>query len=137
MLLRDTQGLPDATIQPPIVAEAGDPFGELRIVHLLASVPRAEPVRVRDIVERLNRDHLGWSFSRHAVLAAIVQLQANWLVDYRNRDGIALQDGLAGPELLIEDSPRVDPWIVRQAERLEARCTERLRAFAIEEGAIP
>ena len=94
-------------------------------------------MRIRDIVDRLNADHLGWSFSRGVVIAAAVQLTANWQVDYRNSDGIVLQDGPAGPEIVIEDSPRVDPWIVRQAERLHDACTGRLRAFAIEEGATP
>jgi hypothetical protein len=37
----------------------------------------------------------------------------------------------------IEDSSRVDPWIVRQVERLADECRQRLRAFAVEEGAIP
>ena len=80
---------------------------------------------------------MDWSFSRAVVIAAIVQLQANWLADYRNSDGIVLDEGLAGPELVIEDTPRVDPWIVRQAARLACACTERLRAFAVEEGALP
>ena len=128
MQLRDTPGLPDPTVQPPTVAEAGDPFAELRVVHLLARLPRGSPVRVRDIVDQLNADYLDWSFSREVVVATIVQLQANWLADYRNSDGIVLRDGPAGPELTIEDSSRVDPWIVRQAERLAAACEERLRA---------
>ena len=68
------------------------------------------------------------------MVAAIVQLQANWRSDYRSSDGIELRDGPAGPELVIEDSSRVDAWIVRQAERLHARCLEQLRIFAIEEG---
>jgi hypothetical protein len=59
------------------------------------------------------------------------------MVDYRNSQGIELREGLAGPELVIEDSTRVDPWIVRQADRLAEACMERLRAFAREEGAIP
>ena len=137
MLLRDTVGLPDPGLQPPHVAESGDPFAELRVVHLLARVPRAEPVRIRDVVDRLNADHLDWSFSRNVVIAAAVQLQANWLADFGGRDGIVLSDGPAGPEILIEDSVRVDPWMARQAERLHAACTERLRAFAVEEGSIP
>ncbi|MFV2062403.1 MAG: hypothetical protein ACC726_02675 [Chloroflexota bacterium] len=137
MLLRETSGLPDTSLQPPTMAEAGDPFAELRVVELLARIPRGEPVRVRDIVDRLNADYLDWSFSRNVVIAAAVQLQANWRVDYRNSDGIELQDGSAGPEVIIEDSTRVDPWIVRQAERLHADCVERLHTFAVEEGAIP
>jgi hypothetical protein len=134
MLLRQTPGLPDAAVQPPTVAEAGDPFAALRIVDLLARVPRGQPVRVRDIVDQLNADYLDWSFSGGVVVAAIVQLQANWRSDYRNSDGIELRDGPTGPELVIEDSSRVDPWIVRQAERLRAGCREQLRIFAIEEG---
>jgi len=134
MRLRRTPGLPDPEIQPPTVAEAGDPFSQLRVVHLLARVPRGAAVRVRDITDQLNADYLDWSFSREVVVATVVQLQANWLTDYRNSDGIVLTDGPAGPELTIEDSSRVDPWIVRQAERLSAACLERLSEFAIEEG---
>jgi hypothetical protein len=137
MRLRPTADLPDPRIQPPTLAEAGDPFAELRVVHLLARVPRAEPIRVRDIVDQLNREYLDWSFSRAVVVSAVVQLQANWVSDYRNSDGIVLTDGEVGPELLIEDSSRVDPWIVRQVGRLEATCQERLREFAVEEGGTP
>jgi hypothetical protein len=133
MRLRETEGLPDPNVQPPTVAVAGDPFSQLRVVHLLARVPRGAPLRVRDIVDRLNADYLDWSFSRAVVVAVIVQLQANWLADYRNSDGIVLHDGPAGPELRIEDSSRVDPWIARQAQRLYDACLEQLRAFAIEE----
>ena len=134
MELRDLPGLPDASIAPPTVAESGDPFADLRVVHLLARLPRGAPVRVRDVTDQLNADYLDWSFAREVVVATVVQLQANWLSDYRNRDGIVLADGPAGPELTIEDSSRVDPWIVRQAERLRATCEERLRRFATEEG---
>src|SRR5262245_1564401 len=114
MELREVPGLPPADVSPPVVAEAGDPFADLRVVHLLARLPRGDAVRVRDIVDRLNRDHLDWSFSRTVVLAAIVQLQANWRADYRDHDGMRLEVGAAGEELRIEDSSRVDPWIVRQ-----------------------
>jgi hypothetical protein len=134
MLLRDTPGLPDPHLRPPVVAEAGDPFSALRVVHLLARLPRGAAIRVRDIVDRLEAEYLDWSFSREVVVATVVQLQANWLTDYRNSDGIVLADGSTGPELIIEDSSRVDPWIVRQAERLSADCAERLAAFAIDEG---
>ena len=134
MQLRDTPGLPDPALQPPVVAQVGDPFADLRVVHLLARLPRGRRVRVRDIVDRLNGDYLDWSFSREVVVAAVVQLQANWLADYRNSDGIVLAAGPVGPELVIEDCSRVDPWIVRQAERLRASCEERLRQFAVDEG---
>jgi hypothetical protein len=135
--LRETRGLPDPNIQPPTTAQSGDPFAALRIVHLLARLPRGRAVRVRDIVDRLNADFLDWSFDRTVVLDAIVQLQSNWLTDYRTRDGILLEEGIAGPELTIEDSPRVDPWIVRQASRLADECREVLGAFARDEGALP
>jgi hypothetical protein len=137
MKLRTTPGLPDPRIQPPTVAEAGDPYSEVRVIELLARVPRGEWVRVRDVVDQLNADYLDWSFSRSVVVAAIVQLQANWRSDYRNNDGIDLREGEVGPELAIEDSSRVDPWIVRQVERLHASCLEQLRVFALEEGAEP
>jgi hypothetical protein len=137
MQLRPTPGLPEPGLQPPTVAESGDPFAELRIVHLVARLPRGTSVRVRDVVDQLNREYLDWSFSRAVVLATVVQLQSNWQSDYRNSDGIVLRDDDVGPELLIEDSSRVDPWIVRQAERRHAACLESLRQFSIEEGAAP
>ena len=129
--------MPDARIQPPTVAESGDPFAELRVVHLLARIPRGQAVRVRDVVDRLNAEYLDWSFPRSVVIAAIVQLQANWQTDYRNSDGIVLKDGPIGPEVSIEDSARVDPWIIRQLERISGECRQRLHDFAIEEGALP
>jgi hypothetical protein len=137
LVLRQTPGLPDPNVQPPTIAEPGDPFAALRIVHLLARIPRGEPVRVRDLVDHLNASYVDWSFSRGVVVAAIVQLQSNWLSDYRNSDGIVLEDGPAGPQVTVEDTSRVDGWIARQAQRLAGSCTERLRAFALEEGAIP
>jgi hypothetical protein len=135
--LRAVPGLPEPDLDPPTVARSGDPFAALRIVHLLARLPRAEAVRVRDIVDRLNSDYLDWSFSRPVVVDVIVQLQANWMADYRNSSGIVLEEGTAGPELTIEDSSRVDPWIIRQVERLAAECRQQLRDFAREEGAAP
>jgi len=135
--LRDLPGLPVPTIQPPTIAESADPFADVRIVHLLARLPRGTGVRVRDIVDRLNADYVDWSFSRKVVVDAILQLQSNWMSDYRTAEGIQLQDGPTGPAVIIEDTPRVDPWIARQVDRLAAECRERLRAFAIEEGAIP
>jgi hypothetical protein len=71
------------------------------------------------------------------VIDAILQLRANWIADYRTHEGIVLGEDSAGPTVTVEDSARVDPWIVRQTDRLAGECRERLRAFAIEEGAIP
>jgi hypothetical protein len=135
--LRETPGLPSADLMPPVVADVGDPFAELRVVHLLARIPRGRPVPLRDIVERLNREHMDWSFSRPVVAAAIVQLQANWRADHRDIDALRIEAGPAGDELVIEEGSRVDPWIVRQVERRREACLERLRRFAREEGAIP
>ena len=135
--LRPLAGLPDPNIDPPTVAQSGDPFAALRVVHLLARLPRGRPVRLRDVVDRLNQEYLDWSFSRTVVAGVVVQLQSNWLADYRSRDGILLEEGTAGPTVTIEDSGRVDPWIIRQADRLAAECREQLRLFARDEGALP
>lgn len=137
LILRDTPGLPDPNLVPPTVAEVGDPFAALRVVHLLAKMPRGVPVRLRDIVDRLNAEYRDWSFTRPVVAAAVLQLQANWTADYRTAEGISVSDDAAGGTVIIEDSSRVDPWIVRQVERLAGTCHERLRAFAVEEGALP
>jgi hypothetical protein len=137
LLLRDMPDLPAPDIAPPVVAEPGDPFASLRVMHLVARIPRGEPIRLRDIVDRLNAEYVDWSFSRPVVATAILQLQANWMADYRTVDGIRIGDDLTGGTIEIEDSHRVDPWIVRQVERLADECRARLRAFAVEEGSIP
>ena len=134
--LREVPGLPAADLRPPIVAELGDPFAGLRVAHLLARVERGAPVRLRDVVDRLNADYLDWSFSRAVVVAVAVQLQSNWLADFRSATGFELTEGPHGEEIVIEDSVRVEPWLVRQVERLAAECRERLRTFARDEGAI-
>jgi phage-related baseplate assembly protein len=134
---RDVGGLADPNIDPPVVAESGDPFAAVRVAHLLARVVHGTPIRLRDLVDRLNADFVDWSFSRPVVVDVIVQLQVNWMTDYRTRQGIELLDGPAGEEVIFEDSQRVDPWMVRQVERLAAECRERLRTFARDEGALP
>ena len=128
--LRDVPGLPDADLRPPIVADSGDPFASLRVAHTVARLPRGVPVRLRDIVDSLNAEYLDWSFSRPVVAAVVVQLQANWMADYRNSSGIVVEEGPLGATIAIEDSSRVDPWIVRQAVREAASCTERLAEFS-------
>src|SRR5512134_3907697 len=107
--------MPGGDLTPPIVAESGDPFAGLRVVDLVARVPRGVPVRLASIVDRLNATHLDWLFSERVVADALLQLQANWMADYRNVSGIVIDEGPAGATLTIEDSTRVDPWIVRQA----------------------
>lgn len=123
-------GLPEATIAPPVVAESGDPFSTLRVIDLLARLERGRPIRLADIADRLNATHLDWIFPTEVVADVAVALQANWLTDYRNQSGIVVQDGPYGATIEIEDSSRVDPWIVRQAEREASVCRERLAAFS-------
>ncbi len=123
-------GLPDARIQPPTIAESGDPFSALRVIEVVARMDRGRPVRVDDLVDRLNAVHLDWLFTRAVVTDALVALQANWMTDYRNASGIVLEDGPYGPTVTLEDSSRVDPWIVRQAQREAAECRRRLDEFA-------
>jgi hypothetical protein len=123
-------GLPEPGLTPPVVAESADPFTSLRVIDLLARIERGRPVRLADIVDRLNATHLDWLFSVPVVADVAVALQANWMADYRNSSGIVLADGPYGPTVEIEDSSRVDPWIVRQADRQAAACRERLAAFS-------
>jgi hypothetical protein len=122
--------LPETAIQPPVVAESGDPFATLRIIGLVARLERGRPIRISAIVDRLNALNLDWLFEPRVVLDTLLQLQANWMTDYRNAAGIVLEDGPRGPTLTIEDSSRVDPWIVRQAKREADACREALLAFS-------
>jgi len=135
--LREVGGLPDPNIAPPTIAESGDPFAALRVAHLIARLPRGTAVRLRDIVDRLNADYLDWSFSRPVVATVAVQLQANWLADFRTGGGFEVRAGAHGDELVIEDSVRADEWLVRQVVRLAAECRARLLVFARDEGDRP
>jgi hypothetical protein len=60
----------------------------------------------------------------------LLQLQANWVTDYRNTTGIVLDEAEGRATVTIEDSSRVDPWIARQAQRLAAACSEALLEFS-------
>jgi len=123
-------GLPDASIQPPNVAELGDPFAALRVLDLVARIERGRPVRIADLVDRLNATHLDWIFDAAVVSQAVLQLQVNWMTDYRNASGIVVEDGPLGATVEIEDTTRVDPWIVRQAQREADNCRARLTEFS-------
>jgi hypothetical protein len=123
-------GMPAVDLAPPVIAESGDPFAALRVVDLVARVPRGTPIGLRVLVDRLNAVHLDWLFSERVVADALLQLQANWMTDYRNASGIILDDGPDGAMLTIEDSTRVDPWIVRQAQRLAGECRAVLEEFS-------
>ncbi len=52
------------------------------------------------------------------------------MADYRNSSGIVIEDGPYGQTVTLEDSSRVDPWIVRQVQREVVACRERLAAFS-------
>ena len=123
-------GMPSADLAPPVIAESGDPFSALRVVDLVARLPRGRPIALSAIVDRLNATYLDWLFEPRVVADALIQLQSNWLSDYRNSSGIAIEDGPAGAALTIEDSSRVDPWIVRQAQRLASECAAILDDFS-------
>ena len=123
-------GLPDPDIDPPNIGESGDPFTAIRVIDLLARIERGRPVRLADLADRLNASYLDWLFPVPVIVDVALQLQANWMADYRNSSGIVLEDGPSGALLTIEDSSRVDPWIVRQAQRVADDCTERLLEFS-------
>jgi hypothetical protein len=123
-------GMPDPHVNPPVVAERRDPFATLRVIDLLARIPRGRPLRLADLVDHLNAEHLDWLFDARVVSEVVVQLHANWMADYRSTEGIAIEDGPLGATVSIEDSSRVDPWMVRQAELARAACDEALLAFS-------
>ncbi len=123
-------GLPDPDLAPPVIAESGDPFAQLRIVVLLATVERGRPIQIADLVDALNARHPDWLFEPRVVIDACIALQSNWYADYRNQSGILLAEGSRGPTISLEDSSRVDPWIVRQAQRHAAACREALAEFS-------
>ena len=130
LVLREAPaGLPDPNVDPPTVAESGDPFSAIRVVDLLARLDRGRPVRIADLVDRLDASYLDWLFPPSVVMDVLIQLQADWMVDYRNSSGVVVEEGPWGPTVTIEDTSRVDPWIVGQANRLAAECRERLVAF--------
>jgi hypothetical protein len=123
-------GFPDDLPRPPVYAESGDPFSSLRVIEAIAQVDRGRPVRIDAIVDRLNATHLDWLFTRRVVIDVLVVLQSNWMADYRNVEGVVVADGPLGATIAIEDSSRVDPWIVRQAIREAAACRRILLDFS-------
>ena len=127
-------GLPSVDLQPPTVAVAGDPFTTARVLELVARIERGRPALINDIAAALNARHLDWAFSSVVVADVVLQLQSNWMADYRNGSGIVVEDGPYGTTLTIEDSSRVDPWIVRQVEREIAACRVALTDFSRRSG---
>jgi hypothetical protein len=123
-------GLPDPNIQPPNVAESGDPFAAVRVIDLVARVERGRAVAIASLVDRLNSAYLDWLFDERVVADALLQLQANWMADYRNTSGIVIEKVDGRSTVTIEDSSRVDPWIVRQALREAEACRVALAEFS-------
>jgi hypothetical protein len=123
-------GFPADRPSPPVVAESSDPFTSLRVVDAFARMERGRPVPIDALVAHLNATHLDWLFTRDVVASVLVALQANWMADYRNSSGIVLEDGPTGATVALEDSSRVDPWLVRQALREAAECRAALDEFA-------
>lgn len=123
-------GLPVEVPSPPQVAESGDPFSRLRVLHVVARLPRGVPLRIADITDRLNATHLDWQFSQRVVADALIALATDWMADYRNVSGIVIADGSRGPTVAIEDTPRVDPWLVGRVEMLLTECRVVLAEFA-------
>ena len=123
-------GMPEPVLAPPVVAESGDPFGNLRIIDLVARLERGRPIALSAIVDRLNATYRDWLFEQRVVADAVLQLQANWMADYRNTSGIVLEEVDGPATLTLEDSSRVDPWIVRQAQRVAAECRDALLEFS-------
>jgi hypothetical protein len=123
-------GFPEERPAPPVIAESDDPFATLRVLEAVARMERGRAVPIDALVAHLNATHLDWLFTRDVVVSALVALQANWMADYRNASGIVLEDGAGGATLTLEDSTRVDPWLVRQALREAADCRDVLAEFA-------
>jgi len=119
-------GLTTDAPRSPVIAASGDPFSTLRVLQLLARIDRGRPVLLDDIVDALNAAHVDWLFDRAVVAHVAVALQSNWLADYRSAAGIVLADSTHGPTIAVEDSSRVDPWIVRQVDREVRACRKAL-----------
>lgn len=122
--------MPGVDVAPPVIAESGDPFAALRVVDLVARLERGRPIDLESIVDRLNATYLDWLFDRRVVADALLQLQSNWMADYRNTTGIVIDEVDGRATVQIEDSSRVDPWIARQGQRLAAACREVLDEFS-------
>lgn len=128
------QGMPEDDLAPPQIARIGDPFATLRLVAFVARLRRNETLQLRDVVAALNAAYMDWSFSEKVVLAALVQLQANWSISYHGDDRIVLDRNERGHTLLIVDSTKMTPFLVGQATRLREECDEELRRFSLGDG---
>jgi hypothetical protein len=123
---------PDPDLRPPVLAESDDPFSALRVVHLLARIERGRPVRLDDLVDQLNAIHLDWLFTRAVVADVLLQLQANWMADYRNASGIVVEDGPYGATVRPSAASTGSPADDRPASA--ARASSRLSLTEVGDG---
>jgi hypothetical protein len=133
----DLSALPEAAPSPPQIARVGDPFAGLRMVEFVARIRRNQTHQLRDVVAALNAAYLDWYFSEKVVLAALVQLQANWSISYHGEDRIVLDRNERGHTLLMVDSTKMTPFLAAQATRLRDACDEELRRFTLGDGISP
>ncbi|HSM38267.1 MAG TPA: hypothetical protein VK838_02960 [Candidatus Limnocylindrales bacterium] len=131
------EGMPEPTLNPPQIARSGDPFARLRILHFLSRLQRNTTHQLRDVVAALNADFLDWSFSEKVVLAALVQLQANWSISFHGDDRIILDRNERGHTLLIVDSTRMTAFLVAEGRRAAEEAEEELRRFVLGDGISP
>lgn len=131
------EGMPDPDLVPPQIARSGDPFATLRIIHFLSRVRRNATHQLRDVVAALNAAFLDWSFSEKVVLAAIVQLQANWGISFHGEDRIVLDRNERGYTLLVIDSTKMSTFLITEARRLVATCEDEQRQFTLGDGISP
>lgn len=131
------EGMPEPDLVPPQIARAGDPFARLRVVHFLARVRRNTTHQLRDVVTALNAAFLDWHFSEKVVLAELVQLQADWAINYHGDDRIVLDRNERGHTLLIVDSQKMTPFLIAEARRAADEAVEEQRNFTRGEGGTP
>ena len=115
---------------PPVIAEARSPFTAVRVAALMLGRRRGVRERLADIADALNAAHLDWLFERRVVADELLQLQANWFGDFRTTTGFIVEDGDHGPEVTLEDSPRMTGWLERQVAKAHEACRAELTAFA-------
>ncbi len=130
-------GMPDPELAPPQIARSGDPFGRLRIVHLLSRLPRNTTLQLRDVLAWLNSSFLDWSFTEKVLLATLVQLQANWSISFHGDDRIVLDRNERGHTLLIVDSSRMSTFLVAEGKRAADEAEDELRRFTLGDGVSP